>query len=190
MSFSQIARQIRTATTLPATIQAFLSLAEQLQRPVLVVYQGQLFHHPEYALSPVLQEWANDPVRQRSIRTTQHIEERLGLMPILLGTRVEGLVAVEIDAATLPSLELLVDVLAAHLETLRAPVETLYRRVIDATAMAVDLFDAEGTILYQNQASLDLFGTHSRYLQTRFSTDDTTFHQIILPSAEREGGWT
>lgn len=190
MSFSQIARQIRTAPTLPTTIQAFLSLAEELQRPVLVVYQGQTFQHPLYPLPPRLEGWAAEPVRWRHLQSTQHIDNRLGLLPLFFGTRAEGLVALEIDLETLSSLEILVDVLAAHLETLRAPIETLYRRVIDATAMAVDLFDAEGTILYQNQASLDLFGSHSRYLQTRFPTDDSTFHQIILPSAEREGGWT
>jgi len=190
MTFSHIARQIRTATTLPATIQAFLSLAEEFQRPVLVVYQGQLFHHPHYVLPPLLEGWAHDSLRWRHIQSTQHLDNRLALIPLLFGTQTEGLVAVEIDLITLPSVEMLVDVLAAHLETLRVPIELLYRRVSDATAMAVDLFDEEGTILYQNQASLDLFGSHSHYLQTRFPSEDTTFHQIILPSAEREGSWT
>src|SRR4051794_26657697 len=119
MTFSQIARQIRTATTLPATIQAFLSLAEEFQRPVLVVYQGQLFHHPDHILPPMLQGWADDSLRWKDIQTTQHIDQRLALIPLMFGTQAEGLVAIEIDAATLPMAEILVDVLAAQLETLR-----------------------------------------------------------------------
>ena len=47
----------------------------------------------------------------------------------------------------MPSIELLVDALVARLESLQTPVETLYRRVIDATAMAVDLVDADRLII-------------------------------------------
>jgi len=190
MTFTQIARQIRTASTPLAAIQAFLSLTDQLQRPILVISQGQSFTHPEYPLPPALQGWAVDPSRWKHIQHAHHIDQRLALVPLLTGERTDGLVVLEIDFALLPSIELLVDVLASHLDGLRTPAETLYRQVIDASEMAVDLIDAQGVILYQNQASRDLFGVDSRSLQARFPQDDTNLKTVILPSAERDGGWT
>src|SRR5215218_7991991 len=104
MPYTQIARQIRTATTLPATIQAFLSLAEEYQRPVLVVYQGQLFHHPQYPLPLVLRGWA-DSTRWKHIQQTKHVDQRIALIPMMFGTRAEGLVALEIDLERFASVE-------------------------------------------------------------------------------------